>query len=43
VPVPHEGPVWGLAIVENVVTAAGGTIEAKGSPGGGLTVRSRFP
>jgi len=38
-----RGTGLGLAIVKHVVTAAGGTIEATGSPGGGLTVRSRFP
>jgi signal transduction histidine kinase len=38
-----RGTGLGLSIVKHVVTAAGGTIEATGSPGGGLTVRSRFP
>jgi two-component system phosphate regulon sensor histidine kinase PhoR len=38
-----RGTGLGLAIVKHVVTAAGGTVEATGSPGGGLTVRSRFP
>jgi signal transduction histidine kinase len=38
-----RGTGLGLAIVKHVVTSAGGTIEATGSPGGGLTVRSRFP
>jgi two-component system phosphate regulon sensor histidine kinase PhoR len=38
-----RGTGLGLSIVKHVVTAAGGTVEASGSPGGGLTVRSRFP
>jgi two-component system, OmpR family, phosphate regulon sensor histidine kinase PhoR len=38
-----RGTGLGLSIVKHVVTSAGGTIEAAGSPGGGLTVRSRFP
>src|SRR5687768_12069066 len=38
-----RGTGLGLAIVKHVVTSAGGTVEAAGSPGGGLTVRSRFP
>ena len=38
-----RGTGLGLAIVKHVVTSAGGTVEATGSPGGGLTVRSRFP
>jgi two-component system, OmpR family, phosphate regulon sensor histidine kinase PhoR len=38
-----RGTGLGLAIVKHVVTAAGGTVEATGSPGGGLTVRSAFP
>jgi len=38
-----RGTGLGLAIVKHVVTSAGGTVEASGSPGGGLTVRSTFP
>ncbi len=38
-----RGTGLGLSIVKHVVTSAGGTLEAAGSPGGGLTVRSRFP
>lgn len=38
-----RGTGLGLSIVKHVVTSAGGTVEATGSPGGGLTVRSRFP
>ncbi len=38
-----RGTGLGLSIVKHVVTSAGGTVEASGSPGGGLTVRSRFP
>jgi two-component system phosphate regulon sensor histidine kinase PhoR len=38
-----RGTGLGLAIVKHVVTAAGGTVEATGSTGGGLTVRSSFP
>jgi len=38
-----RGTGLGLSIVKHIVASAGGTIEATGSPGGGLTVRSRFP
>lgn len=38
-----RGTGLGLSIVKHVVVSAGGTVEATGSPGGGLTVRSRFP
>jgi two-component system, OmpR family, phosphate regulon sensor histidine kinase PhoR len=38
-----RGTGLGLSIVKHVVTSASGTVEAAGSPGGGLTVRSRFP
>jgi two-component system osmolarity sensor histidine kinase EnvZ len=38
-----RGTGLGLAIVKHIVTSAGGTVEASGSPGGGLTVRCRFP
>ena len=37
-----RGTGLGLAIVKHVVGSAGGTIEASGSPGGGLTIRCRF-
>jgi signal transduction histidine kinase len=38
-----RGTGLGLAIVKHVVNSAGGNVEASGSPGGGLTVRARFP
>jgi signal transduction histidine kinase len=38
-----RGTGLGLAIVKHVVNSAGGTIEATGSTGGGLTIRCRFP
>jgi signal transduction histidine kinase len=38
-----RGTGLGLAIVKHVVTSAGGTVEASGTPGRGLTVRCRFP
>jgi len=38
-----RGTGLGLAIVKHVVTSAGGTIDASESPGGGLTIRCRFP
>jgi len=37
-----RGTGLGLAIVKHVVTAAGGTVEAAGGPGRGLTIRCRF-
>jgi signal transduction histidine kinase len=37
-----RGTGLGLAIVKHVVTAAGGTVEATGGRGEGLTIRSRF-
>ena len=37
-----RGTGLGLAIVKHVVTAAGGTVEASVTPGGGLTIRCRF-
>ena len=37
-----RGTGLGLAIVKHVVTAAGGEVEATGSPGHGLTVRCSF-
>lgn len=38
-----RGTGLGLAIVKHVVTSAGGTVEAVGSPGRGLTIRCVFP
>ena len=38
-----RGTGLGLAIVKHVVAAAGGDVEATGSPGGGLEVRCTFP
>ena len=38
-----QGTGLGLAIVKHVVAAAGGTAEASGTPGGGLTVTCTFP
>lgn len=38
-----RGTGLGLAIVKHVVTAAGGTVEARGGPGSGLAVVARFP
>ena len=39
-----RGTGLGLAIVKHIVTAAGGTVEASGTPGGGLTDRAcAFP
>jgi signal transduction histidine kinase len=37
-----RGTGLGLAIVKHVVTAAGGTVEATRTPGGGLTIRCHF-
>jgi len=37
-----RGTGLGLAIVKHIVTSAGGTIEASGAPGRGLTVTCRF-
>jgi signal transduction histidine kinase len=37
-----RGTGLGLAIVKHVVTSAGGTVEATGGRGEGLTIRSRF-
>jgi two-component system, OmpR family, phosphate regulon sensor histidine kinase PhoR len=37
-----RGTGLGLAIVKHVVTSAGGTVEASGSPGRGLTIRCVF-
>jgi signal transduction histidine kinase len=38
-----RGTGLGLAIVKHVVTSAGGTVEASGGPGRGLTIRCIFP
>ena len=38
-----RGTGLGLAIVKHVVTAAGGTVEARGAPGPGLEIVCRFP
>jgi signal transduction histidine kinase len=38
-----RGTGLGLAIVKHVVTAAGGTVEARNRPQGGLEVRCAFP
>jgi two-component system, OmpR family, phosphate regulon sensor histidine kinase PhoR len=38
-----RGTGLGLAIVKHVVTAAGGSVEAEGALGQGLTIRCRFP
>ena len=37
-----RGTGLGLAIVKHIVTSAGGTVEASGSPGGGLEIACRF-
>ena len=37
-----RGTGLGLAVVKHVVVAAGGTVEASGGPGTGLTIRCRF-
>lgn len=38
-----RGTGLGLAIVKHVVTSAGGTVDATGARGRGLTIRCRFP
>src|SRR3954451_19827351 len=38
-----RGTGLGLAIVKHIVTAAGGTVEASGATGSGLTIVCRFP
>jgi two-component system, OmpR family, phosphate regulon sensor histidine kinase PhoR len=38
-----RGTGLGLAIVKHVVTSAGGTVEASGARGRGLTIRCHFP
>jgi signal transduction histidine kinase len=37
-----RGTGLGLAVVKHIVAAAGGTVEASGGPGEGLTIRCRF-
>jgi signal transduction histidine kinase len=37
-----RGTGLGLAVVKHIVAAAGGTVEASGAPGEGLTIRCRF-
>jgi two-component system, OmpR family, phosphate regulon sensor histidine kinase PhoR len=37
-----RGTGLGLAVVKHIVAAAGGTVEASGAPGQGLTIRCRF-
>jgi two-component system, OmpR family, phosphate regulon sensor histidine kinase PhoR len=38
-----RGTGLGLAIVKHIVTSAGGSVQASGAPGGGLSVRLSFP
>jgi two-component system, OmpR family, phosphate regulon sensor histidine kinase PhoR len=38
-----RGTGLGLAIVKHIVTSAGGTVEAAGARGRGLTIRCKFP
>jgi two-component system phosphate regulon sensor histidine kinase PhoR len=38
-----RGTGLGLAIVKHIITSAGGTVEAAGAPGRGLTIRCVFP
>ena len=38
-----HGTGLGLAIVKHIVTAAGGSAEARAAPGGGLEIRCTFP
>jgi signal transduction histidine kinase len=38
-----RGTGLGLAIVKHIVTAAGGTVEARSEPGRGVEIRARFP
>ncbi|HEY7197919.1 MAG TPA: ATP-binding protein [Gaiellaceae bacterium] len=38
-----RGTGLGLAIVKHIVSSAGGTVEAAGARGAGLTIRCRFP
>ncbi len=38
-----RGTGLGLAIVKHIITAAGGTVEARSAPGAGLRIECRFP
>ena len=38
-----RGTGLGLAVVKHIVAAAGGTVDAEGAPGHGLTITCRFP
>jgi signal transduction histidine kinase len=38
-----RGTGLGLAIVKHIVTAAGGTVEARGGTGAGVRIECRFP
>jgi two-component system, OmpR family, phosphate regulon sensor histidine kinase PhoR len=38
-----RGTGLGLAVVKHIVAAGGGTVEAEGAPGHGLTITARFP
>ncbi len=38
-----RGTGLGLAVVKHIVAAAGGTVNAEGAPGHGLTITCRFP
>lgn len=38
-----RGTGLGLAVVKHIVAAAGGTVDAEGAPGHGLTITARFP
>jgi signal transduction histidine kinase len=38
-----RGTGLGLAVVKHIVAAGGGTVEAEGAPGHGLTITCRFP
>ena len=38
-----RGTGLGLAVVKHIVAAAGGTVDADGAPGHGLTITCRFP
>ncbi len=38
-----RGTGLGLAIVKHIVTSAGGSVDARNRPGGGLEIRCLFP
>jgi two-component system phosphate regulon sensor histidine kinase PhoR len=38
-----RGTGLGLAVVKHIVAAAGGTVDAEGAPGHGLTITCAFP